>query len=250
VWFLDCFSYCIARLCPRSIVSSSALQLILALHNRLHIQVIVALFYFKTFLTHFTSAFEGIGTIVAIESSMRSPRRKFPQLLAISIASVLVILCCFGTACYGYFGSEVSQAITLNLSNGSHLVLALLSFILVSILLTFPLQVFPIFLAVEDVWLIQRRSLFLTRRALIIACCSGKAENPLVLLISAILLIFFLGVAYLAQNYFAYVGAINGAIGCAILLFVLPCVIDLKLNAHPVVILLESFFMFIKYACC
>jgi hypothetical protein len=48
------------------------------------------------------SAFEGIGTIVAIESSMRSPRKHFPRLMAVAISCVLVILCGFGTACYGY----------------------------------------------------------------------------------------------------------------------------------------------------
>ncbi len=119
------------------------------------------------------SAFEGIGTIVAIESSMRSPRKHFPRLIAVAISSVLVILCGFGTACYGYFGAETKQVITLNLSDGSHLVVALWSFILVSILLTFPLQVFPIFLAVEDVWYLENRTLFLLRRAAITACCTG-----------------------------------------------------------------------------
>ena len=126
-------------------------------------------------LTASRSAFEGIGTIVAIESSMRSPRKIFPRLMACAIALVLVILCGFGTACYGYFGPETKQAITLNLSRGSDLVLALWSFILVSILLTFPLQAFPIFLAVEDVWTIDHRILFLLRRAAITACCTGDA---------------------------------------------------------------------------
>lgn len=49
---------------------------------------------------------------------------------------------------------------------------ALWSFILVSILLTFPLQVFPIFLALEDAWFVQNRVLFLLRRAAITACCT------------------------------------------------------------------------------
>lgn len=43
------------------------------------------------------------------------------------------------------------------------------------------------------------------------------------------------GVAYLAQNSFAYVGAINGSVGCALLLFVIPCAIDLKLSQHDTV---------------
>ena len=109
---------------------------------------------------------------------MRSPRKIFPRLMGCAIALVLVILCGFGTACYGYFGAETKQAITLNLSrgvSGSDLVLTLWSFILVSILLTFPLQAFPIFLAVEDVWTIDHRILFLLRRAAITACCTGDA---------------------------------------------------------------------------
>ena len=193
-----------------------------------------------------------------------------------AIALVLVILCGFGTACYGYFGAETKQAITLNLSRGSDLVLALWSFILVSILLTFPLQAFPIFLAVEDVWTIDHRILFLLRRAAITACCTGDAAAaaaaadgiaveccvvhiiycslPTSLHVRSCLLS---GVAYLAQNSFAYVkqplisipvlcfiqklccryvGAINGSIGCALLLFVIPCAIDLKLNAHATVL--------------
>ena len=105
---------------------------------------------------------------------MRSSRQHFPRLIAIAISSVLVILCGFGTACYGYFGPETKQVITLNLSDGSFLVVALWWFILLSILLTFPLQVFPIFISVEDVWFIEHRILFLFRRAAITACCTGN----------------------------------------------------------------------------
>ena len=205
------------------------------------------------------SAFEGIGTIVAIESSMRSPRKHFPRLIAVAISSVLVILCGFGTACYGYFGAETKQVITLNLSDGSHLVVALWSFILVSILLTFPLQVFPIFLAVEDVWCLDNRTLFLLRRAAITASCTGcypataaaaEAVIPVTrhcnigqrfsvdakaALIPRPTHSIHPGIAYMAQNSFAYVGAINGSVGCALLLFVIPSAIDLKLKEHATV---------------
>jgi amino acid permease len=122
------------------------------------------------------SAFEGIGTIVAIESSMRSPRKHFPRLIAVAISSVLVILCGFGTACFAYFGPDTKQVITLNLPDGSPLVVALWWFILVSILLTFPLQVFPIFISMEDVWVVEHRILFLLRRAAITASCTGIAH--------------------------------------------------------------------------
>jgi hypothetical protein len=74
--------------------------------------------------------------------------------------------------------SQAKQAITLNLSDGSSLVVALWSFIFVSILLTFPLQVFPIFLAVEDVWHVEHRVVFLMRRAAITAACTGNAAAP------------------------------------------------------------------------
>ena len=42
----------------------------------------------------------------------------------------------------------------------------------------------------------------------------------------------------MAQNSFAYVGAINGSVGCALLLFVIPCAIDLKLHAHQTVMMM------------
>jgi hypothetical protein len=42
----------------------------------------------------------------------------------------------------------------------------------------------------------------------------------------------------MAQNSFAYVGAINGSVGCALLLFVIPCAIDLKLHAHQTVMMI------------
>jgi amino acid permease len=105
---------------------------------------------------------------------MRSPRHHFPRLIAVAIASVLVILCGFGTACYGFFGLDTKQVITLNLSDGSSLVVALWWFIFVSILLTFPLQVFPIFISVEDIWSIEHRALFLLRRVAITALCTGS----------------------------------------------------------------------------
>ncbi len=114
---------------------------------------------------------------------------------------------------------------------------------------------FPIFLALEDAWFVQTRVLFLLRRAAITACCTGNAPSKqfsfafdfspfsyhvihysTLQFISASSRRFLsLGVAYLAQNSFAYVGAINGSVGCALLLFVIPCAIDLKLSQHDTV---------------
>eukprot|EP00050_Salpingoeca_kvevrii_P015154 m.44036 g.44036 ORF g.44036 m.44036 type:complete len:490 (+) comp6184_c0_seq1:2677-4146(+) len=95
-----------------------------------------------------TSDFEGIGTVIPIQSSMGVNQHKYPRYLHITIALITVILGSFGILGYLKYGADVEQIIVSELPNG-----ALANFVrcslVIAISLTYPLQAFPIFQIVE-----------------------------------------------------------------------------------------------------
>ena len=102
------------------------------------------------------SAFEGIGTIIPIESSMKGNRAAYPQMLRAAITLVALILGrlrgdathfwhlmvhSFGILGYLKYGAHVDQIITQELSQTSIVVKCIRAFLVVGISCTFPLQV-------------------------------------------------------------------------------------------------------------
>lgn len=95
------------------------------------------------FIGQLISAYEGIGCIIPIESSMVGNRWIFPWFLRGAVYTVFVILCSFGTVGYLRYGDDVEQIIVLNLKQHTPLSMFIDITLILSVLFTYPLQCFP-----------------------------------------------------------------------------------------------------------
>uniref|UniRef100_A0A0L8GXY0 Amino acid transporter transmembrane domain-containing protein n=1 Tax=Octopus bimaculoides TaxID=37653 RepID=A0A0L8GXY0_OCTBM len=101
------------------------------------------------------SAFEGIGTIIPIESSMDGNRHNFSKFLNGAILIVSFILLVLGLFGYLRFGSHVNQLINLSLIHsglGAHLLNACL---IVAVICTYPLMIYPVLQMIENFVFVQ-----------------------------------------------------------------------------------------------
>lgn len=91
--------------------------------------------------------------LIPIETSMAENRHRFPLYLHFAVGSLSVILGCFGILGYTVYGEEVNQIVTESFPSGVliQVVRCLLCF---AILLTYPLQVFPVIEIIEG-WLFK-----------------------------------------------------------------------------------------------
>ncbi|SCU82980.1 LADA_0C09010g1_1 [Lachancea dasiensis] len=94
-------------------------------------------------------AFEGIGLIIPVQSSMKHPE-KFPLVLAMVIVTSTVLFVSVATLGYLSYGSNVQTVILLNLPQDSILVNLIQFFYSLAILLSTPLQLFPAIAIVES----------------------------------------------------------------------------------------------------
>lgn len=94
-------------------------------------------------------AFEGIGLIIPIQESMIEPK-KFPKVLMSVIATVTVLMLIVGILCYSTYGSNVNTVIILNLPQDSIFVNLIQLLYSLAILLSAPLQLFPVIKIVEN----------------------------------------------------------------------------------------------------
>ncbi|GMM38806.1 Avt4 protein [Saccharomycopsis crataegensis] len=94
-------------------------------------------------------AFEGIGLIIPIQESMIEPH-KFPKVLFAVIVTVTVLMLVIGSLCYWTYGDATNTVIILNLPQDSILVNSVQLFYSVAILLSAPLQLFPVIKIVEN----------------------------------------------------------------------------------------------------
>ncbi|PNS18499.1 hypothetical protein CAC42_6316 [Sphaceloma murrayae] len=86
--------------------------------------------------------FEGIGLILPIQSSMKSPQ-KFESLLAIIMIIVTVIFVSVGALCYATFGSATEIEIISNFPQDDKLVNAVQFLYSMAVLVGNPVQLFP-----------------------------------------------------------------------------------------------------------
>lgn len=111
---------------------------------------------FPVFFSVVMSCFEGIGTVLPVESSMASGRQNYPSLLHGVIAFTAFFLGTFGIAGLLRYGADgVEQIATENLSSGSFVGAAVRGCLLIAILFTYPLQVFPV-LQCGERWVFNR----------------------------------------------------------------------------------------------
>eukprot|EP00762_Andalucia_godoyi_P003277 ANDGO_06626.mRNA.1 Vacuolar amino acid transporter 3 len=96
---------------------------------------------FIQYLSGLCYAFEGIATVLPVESTMKN-RRAYPGTLAWVFAVAAVIFMAFGAVGYSAYGSDVDAVITMELPGGPLTTIVLISLIL-AILGTYPLMAYP-----------------------------------------------------------------------------------------------------------
>ncbi|CEP63902.1 Avt4p LALA0_S09e05050g [Lachancea lanzarotensis] len=94
-------------------------------------------------------AFEGIGLIIPVQSSMKHPE-KFPMVLGSVIITATVLFLTVATLGYLSYGKDIQTVILLNLPQDSILVNLIQFFYCLAIMLSTPLQLFPAFAIVES----------------------------------------------------------------------------------------------------
>ncbi|XP_072042560.1 proton-coupled amino acid transporter 1-like isoform X2 [Amphiura filiformis] len=99
---------------------------------------------FPIFIGGISSAYEGIGVIIPIESSMEHTRRWFHQLLLTVIMLATLILSTIGILGYLRFGNGTEQTIIWNMTADTAFPLVVYSVVSVGVIFTFPLQNFPV----------------------------------------------------------------------------------------------------------
>lgn len=93
--------------------------------------------------------FEGVGLIIPIQETMKTPS-KFPPVLAGVMIFVTVLYILMGAMSYAAFGSTTKTVVLLNLPQDSKFVNALQLLYSLAILLSTPLQLFPAIRIMEN----------------------------------------------------------------------------------------------------
>ena len=199
-----------------------------------------------------TAAFEGIGTVIPIESSMAENRQRYPFFLHLSVVGLSFILSSFGVIGYIAFGSNTCQIITGNLTGRISILLQALLF--VGVLFTYPLQIFPNIQITELLVLKwkQRRSKNVAYEYFnnndecdedeqlmggvlseaVIPMQDVQLERWESNIIRAVLVIFTAAVALVFRFQFAYIAALTGSIGSSLLSFIIPALCHIHLTGH------------------
>ena len=93
--------------------------------------------------------FEGVGLIIPIQESMRTPH-KFPRVLAVVMVIITALFLSIGALSYAAYGSSTKTVIILNLPQDDQLVNAVQFLYSLAILLSTPLQLFPAIRIMEN----------------------------------------------------------------------------------------------------
>lgn len=212
------------------------------------------IFTLPLFLCQLISAYEGIGCILPIQSSMVGCRHLFPKYLHANIYLIFFVLCSFGILGYLSFGDKVNQIIVLEIEQ--HTVLSILVDItlIISVLFTYPLQCYPVIEIVESYvfrhkvsrgrtsaqgmteemgereQLVRSSSLELS-----VSEVTNSSIPPTVAswkrnVVRVVVTLVIAGLAVTLRNYFAYLASFSGAIGGTLLAFILPCTMDVRLR--------------------
>lgn len=180
------------------------------------------------------TAFEGIGLILPIESSMARPER-FPLVLLVSMIAITGLFVLIGVVGYSAFGENVKSIIILNLPQSSLAVQLILVLYSVAVFLTGPLQLFPAIKIGESVLFNSRLFTSGDQRSTTeegrLYRTSGK-YNPQVkwmknLFRTVFLLVVTVLAALNANNIDKFV-SFNGSFACIPLVYIYPPMIHLQ----------------------
>ncbi|KAL8618787.1 hypothetical protein ACOMHN_000215 [Nucella lapillus] len=206
-------------------------------------------------------AFEGAGAMLPVESSMEGNRHNYAHYVTAGLTVLVLLHICTGVLSYLSFGSAIAQVVSMNLDVGSWLGVTVNVFLMVGILFTFPIMVFPVVQMAEATMFGKGR------------CCQKKGEKAYdeVLLMSdsrpssgsldaesvlrqvspwkrnvvRIMLVLAIGLmGLLLRDSFAYVAAFVGAVGSIFVAYILPCLFHMKLcwsNLPPAIRLKDVF---------
>ncbi|XP_046557366.1 proton-coupled amino acid transporter 4-like isoform X2 [Haliotis rubra] len=211
-----------------------------------------------------TSAFEGIGTIIPIESSMEGNRHNFGAFLHGAVGCLSFVLLAFGILGYLKFGESTNQMINTNIPSTSWVGIAVNICLCIGVILTFPLQIYPVIELAEIYTFADGKccgpkkvtppknaddygsegyggSEYTDQDALLPSSSSSTSPVPVATVISRevstlkrnVMRMFIVltaaGLAVLFRDKFAYIGAFTGAIGSSALAYILPCLFYIKL---------------------
>lgn len=109
---------------------------------------------FPLFFGQMTAALEGIGLVIPVETSMKDPSQ-FPFVLRTALFVLTAVLMTVGTLGYMTFGQDTKSILLLNFGQ-SPIVNIVKVILILGILFTYPLQIFPVFQLFE-VWMAKRQ---------------------------------------------------------------------------------------------
>lgn len=109
---------------------------------------------YPLFFGQMTAALEGIGLVIPVETSMRDPS-KFPFVLRIALFILTAVLMTVGTLGYMTFGDQTKSILLLNFGQ-TPVVNVVKGILILGILFTYPLQIFPVF-QLGEAWVSKRQ---------------------------------------------------------------------------------------------
>jgi len=172
----------------------------------------------NTDITHFPRFFgitvfaiEGITVVLPLEASIRRKHLFLPTLYA-SMAVVTTLLCGFGLLGYFVFGTVTRSMVTANLPSNNY-VTALECLLVISLVCTFPIQLFPV-TQVVDAWLLPEPG--------------SSGYEPMRLMLRALLCIAIAHLAWLVPN-FGDILAVVGGLAIIAIGIIFPCILYIVL---------------------
>ncbi|CAL9727806.1 vacuolar amino acid transporter 4 [Monosporozyma unispora] len=181
-------------------------------------------------------AFEGIGLIIPVQQSMKSPEL-FPKVLRSVIFSVTILFIGMGSIGYIVYGSNVETVILLNLPQQSvfvNIIQLLYSF---AIMLSTPLQLFPAIKIIEDkffpkfIKIYGDKSMGDDPSNVSYRLNSGRLDWKVKWwknLVRSIIVTLVVTYAYYGIDYLDQVVAIVGSFCCLPLVYVIPPMLHLR----------------------
>ncbi|XP_059174468.1 uncharacterized protein LOC131954738 [Physella acuta] len=179
---------------------------------------------------------------------MEGNRHNFSMYLHGAVLILSAVLSTFGVVGYLRYGDSTEQMLNKNIPTSTTVGLAINIFLCLGVLLTFPLQMYPV---------IELAELFVFRPKKTEPDKDGKTnekkngsmsrvtdavhvatylhnEVPTWKrnLLRLIIVLLAAGIAVLTRDFFAYFTAFIGAVGSSVLAYILPCLFHLKLRWH------------------
>ncbi|XP_071827458.1 proton-coupled amino acid transporter 1-like isoform X2 [Apostichopus japonicus] len=212
---------------------------------------------FPIFFGQVTSAYEGIGTIIPIETSMEGNRSLYPALLYGALFLFTGIYCFMGVIGYLKYGNNVGQVLIWSLAGHTNpiVILILNATICIGVLFTYPLQNFVAVEIVEG--LIFGSSIHEDEQAEPLLSSgipieSVQSEEVVTrqptqkvlfykrIVVRVVIVVIQFGLACFLKDSYAYFSAFVGAVGSTMLAYVIPCLIHIRLGGRSTLVIMKD----------